>query len=594
MKGKRIKSIAIFTFFLVAFLLLNMGEVKAASDYQIWPSKGKVEQNKTWIIKFNSELKRSSVNESNIYVTSENGQTIPMNIQIAEDNKTVQVSLKDNYKYEAGKSYFLIVTGNVQKLSGKSLSKPVKMKFTIKEDITPKLEDKDFVVCIDPGHGGNDSGITGPSGVMEKDVDLNVALKAGSILEQSGIRVVYTRKDDNINWGKDDMKSRFAISNIEYVDYVVSIHCNTAGNNDANGVETYYLSGNSKGEKLADNIQKKIVSYTGIRDRRIKTGSYPELTSINVPSTKVVLGFLNNPEEEKKLGSADIQNKYGEAIAAGIIRFKELEGVEESIKYVSVEDIMHNVTEGEKYTLPDKVKAKAKDGNIVEVPATWNNTSIDTSKTGTYVYKGTIDGYKGTVSLTLLVTPKVDSRYVVCIDPGHGGYDSGAVGPSKVKEKDVTLSVALKVGNILQSKGVKVVYTRANDSVSWPSVEVKDLQKRCDISNGAKANYFVAIHCNSNDVAAANGTETFYDSGSPDGQKLASYVQDELIKELGTTNRGIKTAGFYVLKNTYCPAILTELEFISNPTGEKNLNNDAFQNKCAEAIANGILKALGK
>lgn len=586
---------AIFTFVFAMFLFLSIGEVKAASNYNTWPSKSKIEQNKTWIIKFNSEVKRSSINGSNIYVTSESGQTIPVNIQIAEDNKSVQVSLKDNFKYEQGKSYSLVITEGVQKPSGKALTKPVKMQFTIKEDVViPKPEDKDFVVCIDPGHGGKDSGITGSSGVTEKDVDLSVALKAGSILEQSGIKVIYTRKDDNITWEKDDMKSRFGVSSIEEADYVVSIHCNLAGNNDANGVETYYLSGDPKAENLADNIQKKIVSYTGIRDRGIKTGSYPELTSVNVPSTKVILGFLNNPEEEKKLGSVDMQNKYAEAIAAGIVRFKELQGLEESIKYVSVEDIIHSVTEGENYTLPDKVKAKAKDGSVVETPVTWNNTTIDTSKAGTYCYTGTVDGYRGTVSLTLLVTSKGDSRYVVCIDPGHGGYDSGAVGPTKLKEKDVTLPVGLKVGNILQSKGVKVVYTRTSDSVSWPSVEIKDLQKRCDISDSVKANYFVAIHCNSNDAAAANGTETFYDSGSPAGQKLASYVQDELIKNLGTVNRGTKTAGFYVLKNTDCPAILAELEFISNPTGEKNLSNDAFQNKCAEAIANGILKALGK
>lgn len=594
MKNVGIKFITVCTFLLAIFLFLGVGHVSAASDYKTWTSKDKVEQNKTWLIKFNSELKRSSISESNIYVTSESGQTIPVNIQIAADNKSVQVSLKNTYKYEPNKKYFLVVTEGIQKVSGKALTKPVKMEFTIKESTTSNSGNKDLVVCIDPGHGGNDIGITGASGVTEKDVDLSVALKTGSALEQRGVKVIYTRKDDNITWDKDDMKSRFEVLSIEKIDYLVSIHCNMAGNSDANGVETYYSSGDSKGENLADNVQKKIVSTTGLRDRTIKTGDFPELKVANIPSVKVILGFLNNPEEEKKLSSIDIQNKYAEAIADGIIKSKEIQGTEDSIKYVSVEDIINNITEGEKYTLPNKVKAKAKDGSTVEVSVVWNNTTIDTSKAGTYSYTGTVDGYKGTVSLTLLVTSKGDSRYVVCIDPGHGGYDSGAVGPTNVKEKDVTLSVGLKVGNILQSKGVKVVYTRTSDNVSWPSNERQDLQKRCDISDSVKANYFVAIHCNSNDVAAANGTETYYNSGSTAGEKLATYVQNELIKDLGTTNRGVKTAGFYVLKNTDAPSILAELEFISNPTGEKNLNNDAFQNKCAQAIADGILKALGK
>ncbi|WP_051541773.1 N-acetylmuramoyl-L-alanine amidase [Clostridium lundense] len=587
-----IKFITICTFLLAIFL--GAGQVNAASNYKAWPSKDKVEQNKTWIIKFNSEIKRSSINESNIYVTSESGQTIPVNIQIAADNKSIQVSLKNTYKYESSRKYFLVVTEGVQKVSGKALADPVKMQFTIKEDTSPKPTNKDLVVCIDPGHGGKDIGITGATGVTEKDVDLSVALKAGNILEKNGVKVIYTRKDDNITWEKDDMKPRLQVLSIEKVDYLVSIHCNMASNSDANGVETFYLSGDSKGGKLADNIQKKIVSSTGIRDRGAKTGDFPELTFANVPSVKVILGFLNNPDEEKKLASIDMQNKYAQAIADGVISSREVQGVEDLIKYVSVEDIINNVTEGEKYTLPEKVKAKTKDGNVEEVSVTWGNRTVDTSKAGTYSYTGTVDGYKGTVSLALLVTSKGDSRYVVCIDPGHGGYDSGAVGPTKVKEKDVTLSVGLKVGNILQSKGVKVVYTRTSDNVSWPSNERQDLQKRCDISDSVKANYFVAIHCNSNDVAAANGTETYYSSGSAAGEKLATYVQNELIKNLGTTDRKVKTAGFYVLKNTDAPSILAELEFISNPTGEKNLNSDSFQNKCAQAIADGILKALGK
>lgn len=184
------------------------------------------------------------------------------------------------------------------------------------------------------------------------------------------------------------------------------------------------------------------------------------------------------------------------------------------------------------------------------------------------------------------------SSIKVCIDPGHGGYDSGAVGPTGALEKNVTLAVALKVGKILEQNGIEVVYTRTSDNVPWPSDVVQDLQMRCDISNNAEAQYFVCIHANSADDPTARGTETYYCDGSSEGQKLAQAIQQELIKVNGLEDRGIKTANYYVLKNTSAPAILTELAFISNSKEEALLTSDDFQNKCAQAIAVGVLESI--
>lgn len=181
---------------------------------------------------------------------------------------------------------------------------------------------------------------------------------------------------------------------------------------------------------------------------------------------------------------------------------------------------------------------------------------------------------------------------IITIDPGHGGYDSGAVGPNGTYEKNVTLSVSLKVGKILQQNGIGVVYTRTSDNVPWPADVVQDLQTRCDISDNAGANYFVAIHTNSADASGARGTETYYYDGSSAGQKLAQAIQTELINSTGFVDRGIKTANFYVLKNTAAPSVLVELGFISNPTEEALLASDSFQNKLAQSIANGIIKTV--
>lgn len=180
----------------------------------------------------------------------------------------------------------------------------------------------------------------------------------------------------------------------------------------------------------------------------------------------------------------------------------------------------------------------------------------------------------------------------ICIDPGHGGYDTGAIGPTGIYEKNVNLAIALKLGQILQQAGIDVIYTRTSDNVRWPSDVVKDLQTRCDIANNANVNYFVCIHSNSSDSPSANGTETYYLDGSPEGQKLAQDIQQELVSANGLQDRGIKTAGYYVLENTNAPAILTEVGFISNPNEESLLNNNDFEEKCAQGIANGILKCL--
>lgn len=204
---------------------------------------------------------------------------------------------------------------------------------------------------------------------------------------------------------------------------------------------------------------------------------------------------------------------------------------------------------------------------------------------------GYYDNYK-TLSFNVINPP--ENVPTVCIDAGHGGDDSGAVGVAGVKEKDVNLAVALKTGSILQQNNIKVIYTRTNDNPSWDTSNQSDsLSKRCSIANNAKANIFVAIHCNSaDDVETANGTETYSYATGTNGEKLAKLIQSELIKTTGAANRGVKTANFYVLRNTSMPAVLTELGFLSNATEEKKLNDATYQQKCANAIAKAIIEYL--
>lgn len=174
----------------------------------------------------------------------------------------------------------------------------------------------------------------------------------------------------------------------------------------------------------------------------------------------------------------------------------------------------------------------------------------------------------------------------IVIDPGHGGKDPGAVGPSGIKEANVNLQVALKVAEKLQRAGLSVKLTRTTDVFV-------DLQPRCDIANSWGADYFVSIHCNAAGTPEARGTETYCYKLGGKGEVLAKSIQAELIAATGRLNRGVKTANYYVLRRTNMPAVLTELAFISNPEEERLLSNPEFQEKCALAIARGIGKVIG-
>jgi|GEM_PF-1399273 len=181
----------------------------------------------------------------------------------------------------------------------------------------------------------------------------------------------------------------------------------------------------------------------------------------------------------------------------------------------------------------------------------------------------------------------------VVIDPGHGGYDVGAVGPTGIREKDVNLAVALKLGALLQSQGINVIYTRIDDNVSWTNDIHNDLQTRCDIANNVNADFFVSIHSNSSDSSSAVGTETYYSTVKPSDSSLAKIMQDNLVAENNLLNRGVKSANFYVLNNTKMPSVLVELGFISNPNEEKLLDSPDFQTKSANGLAKGIMTILG-
>ncbi len=222
--------------------------------------------------------------------------------------------------------------------------------------------------------------------------------------------------------------------------------------------------------------------------------------------------------------------------------------------------------------------------------------------------------------------PPAEKEWVVVIDAGHGGKDPGTVGP-KSREKNINLSVALKTGKYIKEnlKDVKVIYTRDNDTFI-------ELDERANVANKNKADIFISIHSNWISDSRVKGAETFvlgqskneanlqvamkensvitfekdyqtkyegYDPNSVESfiifslmqntylkqsTEVASMIQSQFRDRVGRRDRGVKQAGFLVLRGTTMPAVLVELGFVSNPEEEKYLLSEEGQDYLASAI----------
>ena len=236
-----------------------------------------------------------------------------------------------------------------------------------------------------------------------------------------------------------------------------------------------------------------------------------------------------------------------------------------------------------------------------------------------------------TLVVALPFSALAEKQFTLVIDAGHGGKDAGAVG-KKAKEKTINLNVALAFGKLVKEKcpEVKVIYTRSTD-------KFVSLKERAAIANRNNADLFVSIHTNA--VARGKkvyGTETFtlgiaraeenlevakrensvityeedyaetyagFDPNSPESYIIFEFMQDRYMEQsvdlarciqeqytshAGRQNKGVKQAGFLVLRETSMPSVLTELGFISTPAEENYLNSERGQRQLAQSLYNGF------
>jgi len=220
---------------------------------------------------------------------------------------------------------------------------------------------------------------------------------------------------------------------------------------------------------------------------------------------------------------------------------------------------------------------------------------VAASQTPTAQPTSSNQGAAADVTAPVVVEPVYDSAGItgktIVLDPGHGGSDSGAIGPTGVTEKSITLRVATELRQLLLDAGAKVLMTRTTDVdvAPQPATDAGELQARCDVANQAKADIFLSIHMDSFSNGSAKGTTGYYYAkGSQAGKRLADYVRQGVIDQIGTTDRGTKSCNFYVVKNTTMPASLVELAFVSNSQEETLMNSTDGIKKAAKGIFNGM------
>ena len=187
--------------------------------------------------------------------------------------------------------------------------------------------------------------------------------------------------------------------------------------------------------------------------------------------------------------------------------------------------------------------------------------------------------------------PPGDGPPLICVDPGHGGTGTGAIGATGTFEKDFNLSIALLLAQNLREAGLRIIMTREDDTLPT-------LQQRAEIANTALASLFVSVHNNAAGDPASKGTETFYwgtpENYSVEGRLLAEAIQRNLLEAIKSVDRGARTHWYnlVVLAETSMTAALAEVGFVTNPEEEAKLKTSAYQKAAAQGIAMGVLEYL--
>lgn len=351
--------------------------------------------------------------------------------------------------------------------------------------------------------------------------------------------------------------------------------------------------------------------------RILRYRSYPDYTRV-VLEMASPLGFSLSEEDPRKL----ILEVKGGRFSSDIKRVEVGDGLIKAIEPKQEGDraVLQVVNEG-KRGLVKTFLLKNPDRIVLDI-----HRGLEGPSAVAEVSKG-----KEAKGFQVLSSQKEDQASkglrTIVLDPGHGGKDPGAVGPSGLKEKDIVLDISLRLKRLIEERmPARVVMTRSEDAFV-------PLEERTSIANRSKGDFFISIHVNAAPRSKAVGFETYFLSKEPsdndarasafrenmvvslegvspremanlqailwdlaqtmyiqESSELAQMVQDELDKILRVDNRGIKTAPFFVLMGAAMPSILVETAFISNPEEERKLQDEGYRQRVAEALYAAIFR----
>lgn len=191
-------------------------------------------------------------------------------------------------------------------------------------------------------------------------------------------------------------------------------------------------------------------------------------------------------------------------------------------------------------------------------------------------------------------------KYIVCVDPGHGGTDPGKVGINGQLEKDINLAIAKKLKTYLEASDVTVVLTRDKDMGLYSSGDahkkMADMRKRCQLIGEAKPDLVISIHQNSYHEEAIRGGQVFYYKTSVRGKQLAQILQERFDYVLGDANKRQAKANdnYYLLLHVKEPIIIAECGFLSNWEEAEKLETKEYQDRLAWTLHMGIMEYLNQ
>lgn len=215
-----------------------------------------------------------------------------------------------------------------------------------------------------------------------------------------------------------------------------------------------------------------------------------------------------------------------------------------------------------------------------------------------FLYSITAYNVNNTKNKTVATVALPVNNKVIVIDAGHGVPDEGAQSNNGTTEAESNLKIALKVQNLLEQSGATVILTRSDenaiydlDSNTLKQKKISDIHNRVKIGNESSADIFVSIHLNKIPQQQYWGWQTFYKQESPEGQKLATCIQNSLNQTIQKQNDRVplKIDNVYIIKHVEIPISIVECGFLSNPEEEQLLLTDDYQTKLAWGIYTGIM-----